>query len=191
MQDLIKGELDWHNKVNANFHEFDSRIDTKSLLESTGYGVISGLEVNAQDTPNMTVKVNAGIVHMPNGVRLAPEGNSSLAINASNTTNPRIDIIYVSADSSIEYLSGTAASAPTAPILLDGAFLLYQINVPAGATTITNSNIVDKRKIKVTTEYLNNTINQHKADNAQQFNSINTTMEDIQFLNVRGCRYNG
>ena len=27
MEDLIKGELDWHNKVNENFHEVDSQMN--------------------------------------------------------------------------------------------------------------------------------------------------------------------
>ncbi|WP_333860810.1 phage tail protein [Clostridium sp.] len=31
----------------------------------------------------------------------------------------------------------------------------------------------------------------HKAENATQFSNINTAMSDMQFLNVRGCRYNG
>ncbi|WP_338433464.1 hypothetical protein [Clostridium tyrobutyricum] len=31
MEDLIKGELDWHNKVNENFHEVDSQMAEKAI----------------------------------------------------------------------------------------------------------------------------------------------------------------
>ncbi len=134
------------------------------VLESTGFGVVSGLTVSAQTSPNMTVNVSSGIVHMPSGIRLAPSGNSALAITAADATNPRVDIIYVKNDSTIGYLAGIPAVTPTAPDIPTGAFLLYQINVPAGATSITNDNIMDKRKMKITSEYLDNTINQHKAD---------------------------
>jgi len=38
MEDLIKGELDWHNKVNENFHEVDSQM-AESVNKINHYGI--------------------------------------------------------------------------------------------------------------------------------------------------------
>ena len=37
------------------------------IKEKTSYGVLSGLEVTAQDEPDMTVNVSSGIIYMQNG----------------------------------------------------------------------------------------------------------------------------
>lgn len=145
-----------------NQQEVNESIDkliNKSILaleESTGYGVISGLTVSAQPTPDMTVNVATGIVHMPNGMRLTPMANSNLIVEEADVNNPRVDIIYVKNDNLIGYLAGTPASSPTAPDTPSDAFLLARINVGANVTAITNDAIVDMRKMKVTTEELKN-----------------------------------
>lgn len=126
------------------------RIDvlTTQELESTGSGVISGLTVTTQSTPDMTVNVASGIVHMPNGTRLTPTGNSALTITTADTTNPRIDIIYVNTDSTIGYIEGIPSSSPVIPDTPSDTFLLVQINVEANVTSIIDSYIIDKRIIK-------------------------------------------
>jgi len=121
-------------------------------IESSGYGTISGLTTTAQSTPNMTVNVATGTVHMANGVRYTPSANSTLAITTANATNPRIDIIYVNSSGVISYLAGTPASSPVVPTVPLGGFLLSKINVIANTTTITSTNITDMRKIKNTTD---------------------------------------
>jgi lysophospholipase L1-like esterase len=123
-------------------------------LESTGYGVISGLTISAQGTPNMTINVATGIVHMIDGVRLSPTGDNALVITTADLVNPRKDIIYAKIDNTIGYLIGTPASSPIAPATPVGAILLSEINVLANATSITNENITDKRKMKNTTDDL-------------------------------------
>ena len=164
------------------------RIDvlTTQELESTGSGVISGLTVTTQSTPDMTVNVASGIVHMPNGTRLTPTGNSALTITTADATNPRIDIVYVNPNNIIEYMAGTPAAIPIAPNTPTGAFLLYQINVPAGVTEITNSNIVDMREIKNTTDNnadaianLTEDFDEHKADYMYQIATIVGTQIQI------------
>lgn len=121
-------------------------------VESTGYGIISGLTVTQSATPNMTVNVATGIVHMANGMRYTPTANLTLAISTADATNPRIDIVYVSSTGIISYLAGTPAATPTVPSTPSGGFLLAQISVSANATTVVNANITDKRKIKNTTD---------------------------------------
>ena len=121
-------------------------------LESSGYGVISGLTTSAQGTPDMTVNVITGTVHMANGVRYVPTASPTLVITASDVTNPRIDIVYVNSSGVISYLAGTPNVSPTAPSTPVGGFLLSQIVVGASVTSIVSANITDKRKIKNTTD---------------------------------------
>ena len=153
----LKTELE---EARGTHDNLNSRLDadkTDALtreIESTGYGVISGLTVGAQATPNMTVSIATGIVHMPNGVRLAPSARAALTINAADTTNPRKDIIHVNSDSTIGYTPGIPSTTPVAPTVPVGAFLLAEITVGANVTTITNLNIADKRKLKNSTDSL-------------------------------------
>lgn len=127
----------------------------QDLLESTGCGVVSGLAVSAQATPNMTVNVAAGILKTATGARQVISANAALAITTANTTNPRIDIVYISSAGVISYLQGTAAASPTAPSTPNGGTLLAQINIAANQTTIANSNITDYRKMLISTDWLN------------------------------------
>ena len=111
-----------------------SVVDTY-LVESTGYGIISGLSVSAQATPNMTVNVASGIVYMPDGKRFTPIANTALAVTTADTTKPRTDIAFLSSLGVISYLAsalGTAAVAGsrTYPITT---------NAVAGDTVIINS----------------------------------------------------
>ena len=68
------------------------------VLESGGYGVISGLNVVAQATPNMSVFVNSGVVHLVDGKRFEISEINSLPITTADPTNSRVDIVYVSSD---------------------------------------------------------------------------------------------
>jgi hypothetical protein len=119
------------------------------VVESTGYGIISGGQVTAQSTPNMTVAVSAVVTHMPSGVRETPVAVTSLAINAADATNPRIDLIYLAAsNAAITYLLGIAAATPVAPTLPSDALGLANVAVAANQATITSSNITDIRNRK-------------------------------------------
>lgn len=162
MQNLVKGQFEWHNTINANFHELDSgKVNNGNLAELVGYGVVTGLEVLAQETPNMTVKVNAGIVYMPGGNRLEFAGNDSVAISPADAENPRVDIVYINTDGTVGYIAGVPFTTPIAPDTPEGAFLLAKINVAVGTTTIIGSNITDMRKIK-------NNLDEHVVKKATQ-----------------------
>ncbi len=122
------------------------RAHEDSNNEKIGHGVISGLLVTAQSTPNMTVAISAGIAYTPAQERFSVPAKASLAINAANATNPRIDLIYLSSDGKISYLAGSAAASPSAPATPSGALRLAEIYVFAGDTSITNTKIIMRRK---------------------------------------------
>jgi len=101
-------------KINDGTLKFTPSDIANYNIESTGHGIISGLTTIAQSTPDMTVNVATGTVHMANGVRYVPTASPTLAITVSDVTNPRTDIVYVSNTGVISYLAsalGTAAVA--------------------------------------------------------------------------------
>ena len=120
------------------------------IKEKTSYGVVSGLEVTAQDEPDMTVNVSSGIIYMQDGERFEVEA-ATMPVAAADAENPRKDIIYINATGVVSYYPGTAAAVPEAPETPLGSQLLAEIAVAANATTIETENITDKRKVLLTT----------------------------------------
>jgi len=127
----------------------------QDIIDTGGYGIISGGVVSAQTVPNMTVQVTACTLRTSTGARQIANANTSLAITTADTTNARNDIAYVDSTGVIQYMQGTAAATPIAPTTPTGGQLLAQINVAANATNITNANITDKRKTLISTDWLN------------------------------------
>ena len=120
------------------------------LTEKTDYGVLSGLVVGAQDTPDMTVKVSAGIAYLSTGTRYAPTAVASISVTAADATNPRVDIVYLSTAGVVTYLAGTAAAEPSAPSVPSGALGLASIAVAAEATTVEAGNITSTKRTLAT-----------------------------------------
>jgi predicted CxxxxCH...CXXCH cytochrome family protein len=104
---------------------------TTALEESTGYGVISGLDTI---TVGMMATVHAGIIHTINGYRYSID-SIDLVIPTANTTNPRIDLIYISATGAVTYLAGTPSVNPVVPTLPTNGQGIANITVAAGAIT--------------------------------------------------------
>jgi hypothetical protein len=137
-------------KTKASINEI-----VQDLLDTGGYGVINGGVVSAQSTANMTVQVTECALRTATGARQIGVTNSSITITAADTTNPRVDIIYIDSTGTIQYLQGTPAANPVAPSTPTGGQLLAQISVASNQTTITNSNITDCRKMLISTDQLN------------------------------------
>jgi len=77
----------------------------------------------------------------------------------SDSTNPRIDVVYVqvldkasisldpSTDAIVDVVKGVPSATPQVPaVTADGAVILAQLYRPAGSTTITAANITDVRR---------------------------------------------
>lgn len=122
--------------------------------------------VNLTDFPltypspaNMTVNVGQGTAYV-NGYRVHNDANTiALTISTADTTNPRIDIIQVGYTSSldgngdttgspvIQVKQGVAQATPIEPGADPGFVKLYAINVAANVTSITSSNVTDRRSL--------------------------------------------
>ncbi len=108
-----------------------------------GDGVLVGMGVSAQGTPDMTVAVAAGQVRI--GGYFAAYAGANVTITAADSTNPRFDLICCDHNGTVSRVGGTAAVRPVPPDIPANSIQLAQVYVPAGATSIDNPKIVDKR----------------------------------------------
>ena len=116
------------------------------VVEKTGYGIKSGLAVTAKDPADLTLSVSAGVNFLANGTRQEIAAVASLAVTAADETNPRVDIVYLTAAGVVTYLAGTpAAENAAAPATPEGGRLLAEVSVPANDTAIAANQITDKR----------------------------------------------
>lgn len=110
-----------------------------------GNMVISGGAIAAQGAPNMTVVISVGALRYQ-GAKVTIAAVASLAISASDPTNPRIDTIHVpGANGNAAVVTGTPAAVPQPPSLPVGSILLGYVSVAAAAVNVGNQNITDRR----------------------------------------------
>lgn len=113
----------------------------------TTYDPCTDLQVVAQGTPDMTVKVNIGramINFVP--VELTVAWDSS-AITAPTGGNSRIDLVQIDEDENVSIKTGTPSGSPSAPTADADATGLATILLTTGMTTITNGDITDVRTL--------------------------------------------
>lgn len=108
------------------------------LAESTGYGIVSGCEPTIN---NLTVTVGVGIVHLVDGTRKEISA-TNITLDSADSTNPRIDLVYITSAGEVAKVTGTASASPSVSTLPTGGINVAQVSVAAGATTGT---ITDKR----------------------------------------------
>lgn len=139
-------------------------FSTDSLRARGGVNQQQGgrLAVQQAGSPNMTVDVLSGNALIPGSEAakqavygVQNDATKNVAITASDPSLPRIDLICFKVQdtfysggantSSIVAVTGTAASSPAVPTAPANSITLAQIAVAAGATSIVNANITDKR----------------------------------------------
>lgn len=140
----------------------NDRLTNQSWWSTTGVINTSDLAVTAQTVPNLTVNVASGwaaiVGNFTSNMGVYTCYNDATTILTISTPSPtlaRIDIIvitindsyYTGASNSVAFqvIAGTPAASPVAPAVPTNSLLLAQIAVAAGATTITNANITDRR----------------------------------------------
>lgn len=118
------------------------------LAESTGYGIVSGCTPSIS---GLTVTVAAGVVHLAGGTR-AEISTANVTLDAADSTNPRIDLVYITSTGEVAKITGTAAASPSAPALPSGGVNVAQVSVATGATT---GVVTDNRKMLMTWQNTN------------------------------------
>jgi hypothetical protein len=109
-------------------------MDNTGLInyESTGSGIISGM---IPTIDGLNVSITSGVAHMPiTGLRVTTE-SAVITCNAADTTNPRIDLIYLSNEGKVSYLAGTASATPSVPALPANGISVATVTVAAKGST--------------------------------------------------------
>ena len=129
-------------------------------------GVIGGAGLSVYANTGMTVNVQPGSFVVPNSGTPTAGGyvstlvsTATLTVQTADPTNPRIDIVVANVVDNgnntsfgqVQIITGTAAPSPSAPTAPANSITAAQINVAAGATSITSGMITDTRPFTTTT----------------------------------------
>jgi len=115
---------------------FASDID--GLVDAlAGDGVLAGMGVSPQGSPDMTVAVAAGQARI--GGYFPYVSDQNITIAAADSTNPRFDLVVCDYNGTVSRVGGTAAALPVVPDLPANSISLAKVYVPAAATSITNA----------------------------------------------------
>ena len=108
----------------------------------------TNLKVEAQSTPNMSVKVSAGVCSI-NGVFLQNDSSYTVTITSNSSTYPRKDAIvaYISETTfQIKAMQGTPSASPVAPTVSSSNYIkLAEVTVGVGVTSIQSTAVKDCR----------------------------------------------
>jgi hypothetical protein len=155
--------------VNASYFAGGSGYTPADMMQRDGDwiypGVLSSsdLVVAQTTTASMAVTVSGasqgtvgGNAWLPGGYRVYNDSQSTLSIATADTTNPRIDLVLVGIDTTVnpyvpqlKVITGTPAASPSVPSYPTGfiGISLAKIAVAANATSIVTANITDLRVI--------------------------------------------
>ncbi len=101
---------------------------------------------HAQDTPNMTVRLEAGVVL--SGVTRTELAAQNTATLSAPSTNPRIDLVVIdNATGAVSVIAGSESASPVAPALTAGKSPVALVSLTVGKTSITNADITDVRAL--------------------------------------------
>jgi hypothetical protein len=139
------------------------RLVLSSLIGVSGVVGTGDLQVTEKaGTPDMAVDVAAGSCYIA-GTQATFQGTyhctndatKTLSVPAADSTNPRIDLVVARVRDSfyagvgtvweLKVEPGAAAASPAEPAVPVDAIVLARIDVPAGATAITNADLTDRR----------------------------------------------
>lgn len=145
----IPNRVDAAHARQAGIYSFD--FDTIAL-QMAGDGVIFGLGVSAQGSPDMTVAVAAGMCRQQGYFAFVSAQNVS--IPDGDATYDRCDLIVVDWNGAVSRVAGTPAERPNPPSLPSNSIPLAAVYVAAGRTTsstptadINAADIIDKRPV--------------------------------------------
>ena len=109
----------------------------------------TNLKVEAQSSPNMSVKVSAGVCSI-NGVFLQNDSSYTVTITSNSSSYSRKDAIvaYISGTTfQIKAVTGTPSASPVAPTVSSSSYIkLAEVTVGVGVTSIQSTAVKDCRK---------------------------------------------
>ena len=145
----------------------NDRLTTQALWATTGIIKSTSLAVTPNSPVGMSVIIASGWAAIV-GTTQANMGTyvayndaaTVVAITTANPTNPRIDLVcatvqdayYTGSQNNVVFqvVAGTPASSPVAPSLPANSIALAEVEVAAGALSITSGDITDLRVLVTT-----------------------------------------
>lgn len=98
---------------------------------------------HAQNTPNMTIALDAGMIFTTTITEIATQSTGTITAPVGN---PRIDRVVIDqASGAVSVVTGTPAASPTPPAIPAGKLPVAQILLQTTSSSITNSMITDER----------------------------------------------
>lgn len=178
--------------------EYDRVYSAESFAEYFASFIANGvfpdpatnLQVVANVPGDMTVRVKSGLGWI-NGYYCNNDGDYQLTLSPANGTLPRIDAVVLrwsrsNRSISLEVKTGVAASSPSAPSLERSAdnyeLMLASIHVVAGATSIAQANITDKRPDSTVCGWVKGVVDQIDTTDlfAQYDDAFQTWFDNLQ-----------
>lgn len=178
--------------------EYDRVYSAESFAEYFASFIANGvfpdpatnLQVVANVPGNMAIRVKSGLGWI-NGYYCKNDGDYSLTLSPANGTLPRVDAVVLRWSKSNRSISlgvktGVAASSPSAPTLERSAdnyeLMLASISVVAGATSIAQANITDKRPDSTVCGWVKGVVDQIDTTDlfAQYDDAFQTWFADLQ-----------
>ena len=133
--------------------DLDDSLSTPSAVDGQGHvvdpGSDNGIEAKIEQlaVAGMAVRnQTAGTGYNAAGKEIVIPTSTSLAIAASDPTNPRDDIVACNSAGALAVRQGTPNASPVDPTLTAGDVILARVRVAAGVTTIVDANITDLRR---------------------------------------------
>jgi hypothetical protein len=152
----------WDGNIDAGFwlvhHALRMLVGTDEVPKVIGPESSEPLKIRAQATPDMTVRIEPGILVGPAYLAGLSVGETLplSGVFTAPTANPRIDSIGLLESGEWVITTGTEAESPTAPSLPDGAVCLANLFLRVGATSILDTDdtaqayLIDLRPSQVT-----------------------------------------
>lgn len=178
--------------------EYDRVYSAESFAEYFASFIANGvfpnpatnLQVVANVPGNMSIQVKSGLGWI-NGYYCKNDGDYSLTLSPANGTLPRVDAVVLrwsrsNRSISLEVKTGVATSSPSAPTLERSAdnyeLMLASIHVVAGATSIAQANITDKRPDSTVCGWVKGVVDQIDTTDlfAQYDDAFQTWFADLQ-----------
>lgn len=150
----------------------------------------TNLQVVANVPSNMAIRVKSGLGWI-NGYYCNNDGDYPLSLSPADGTLPRVDAVVLrwsrsNRSISLEVKTGVATSSPSAPSLERSAdnyeLMLASIHVVAGATSIAQASITDKRPDSTVCGWVKGVVDQIDTTDlfAQYDDAFQTWFSDLQ-----------
>lgn len=123
---------------------YKANIDNACEVNERGAGI--QFQAHEQTTPDMTVRVEAGVIYDHSNSTITSVAAQSTSTITAPSTKPRMDLVSIHQSTGVlTVTTGTETSTPVAPSLPTANFPIAYVTLQTTTTTITDELITDAR----------------------------------------------